>query len=97
MTTGSRLALTQRILMIALGAALLGSAAAPACAADLSLAPQWHARHVRHAWVSRTGWDWRDRCAYAGYYCLYAEYHYVYHYPFDDRPIAHAYSRRRVR
>ena len=28
--------------------------------------------------------NWRDRCAYAGYYCLYAWNGYVYHYPFHD-------------
>ena len=93
MTTGSRLTVMQRILMVALGAAIVG-AAAPASAADIAIAPRAHVRHVR---VSHAGWDWRDRCAYAGYYCLYAEYHYVYHYPFDDRPIAHAYYRRRFR
>lgn len=87
MTIASRLALTQRILMAALCAAVLGSAA-PASAADLAPLHRWHVRHVR---VSQDYWDWRARCAYAGYYCLYAEYGYVYHYPFDDRPIAHAY------
>ena len=90
MTTGSRLAITTRIFAAALGAAALG-ASAPAGAADLGLT-----RHVRHTW-SRAGLDWRDRCAYAGYYCLYAEYGYVYHYPFDDRPIAYAHYRRRLR
>ena len=49
----------------------------------------WWARFMSEAY-----WNWRDRCAYAGYYCLYAEYGYVYHYPFDDRPVAHARYRR---
>ena len=87
MTNGYRLAMTKRMLAAALGAAVL-SAAAPAQAADLGLTP---GRHIRHAWVSHGYWTWRDRCAYAGYYCLYAEYRYIYHYPYDDRPIAHAY------
>ena len=91
MTVGSRLA--KRMFAATLCAAVLG-AAAPVSAADLGLTP---GRHVRHAWVSRAGWDWRDRCAYAGYYCLYAEYGYVYHYPFDDRPIAYAHYRRHFR
>ena len=94
MTTGSRLTITQRILMAALGAVLLGSAAAPASAADLAPLPRAHAHHIRALHAS---WDWRDRCAYAGYYCLYAEYRYVYRYPFDDRPIARAYYRRHFR
>ncbi len=78
-----------------LGAAVLGVAVfgAPASnAAELGVAPG--ARHIRH--VERY-WNWRDRCAYAGYYCLYAEYGFVYAYPFDDRPIASAYYARRHR
>jgi hypothetical protein len=94
MSNGSRPVMTRRILMAALGAVLLGGAAAPAKAADLGPVPGWRARHVR---VSHATWNWRDRCAYAGYYCLYAEYGYVYHYPFDDRPIAYAHTRRRAR
>ena len=39
----------------------------------------------------------RERCAEAGYYCLYAEYGFVYAYPFDDRPIAHRRIRRAAR
>jgi hypothetical protein len=89
-TKGSRLAITKRIVAAALCAAVLGIQA-PASAADLP-----HRAHVRHAWLSQT-YDWRDRCAYAGYYCLYAEYGYAYHYPFDDRPVARAYYRHRYR
>ena len=92
MSTGSRLIAT-RLFAAALCATVLG-VAAPAGAADL---PPLHRAHVRHGFVSHASWDWRDRCAYAGYYCLYAEYGYVYHYPFDDRPIAHAYYRRHFR
>ncbi len=92
MSNGSRLVMTQRIFAVAFCAAVLGGAAVPASAADLAPLHRWHARHVR---VSHTSWDWRDRCAYAGYYCLYAEYGYVYHYPFDDRPVAYTRYRRR--
>lgn len=94
MTDGSRLTISQRIAAAALCAAALGGVAAPANAADLAPLPQHHVKHVRTA---QTYWDWRERCAEAGYYCLYAEYGTVYHYPFDDRPIAHARYWRRVR
>ena len=90
MTT--RRTMTQRIATAALGAVILGGVPAAASAADLSLVPG--GRHVR---ISQADLNWRDRCAYAGYYCLYAEYGYVYHYPFDDRPIAHAGYRHRLR
>ena len=92
MTMRSSLTTQQRIAAAIVCAGVLGGAAAPANAADLRLAPG--ARHVR---VSHTYWNWRDRCAHAGYYCLYAEYGYVYAYPFDDRPIAHSRYRRYIR
>jgi len=38
-------------------------------------------RHVR---TTSAYSSWRDRCAYAGYYCLYAWNGYVYNYPFHD-------------
>ena len=94
MTIGYRLTMTQRIFTAALCAAILGGVSAPARAADLGPVPGWRTRHVS---ISRTYWNWRDRCAYAGYYCLYAEYRYVYHYPFDDRPVAYTHYRRRFR
>jgi hypothetical protein len=72
-----------------IGAALLAALAAPSQAADLGVGPH-HGKRVRTAWVQR---DWRERCAHAGYYCLYAEYGFVYHYPYDDRPIAHGHRR----
>jgi hypothetical protein len=84
MTTASRRRMT-RIFAAALGAAILGAIAAPADAADLGTI---HRHRVKHVWTSRGYGIWLDRCAYAGYYCLYAEYGYVYAYPFDDRPIA---------
>lgn len=77
------------IFATAMVAAAFGGA--PSQAAELGVGVR-HARPVRTVWQD---WTWRDRCAWAGYYCLYAEYGYVYHYPFDDRPIAHAYFARR--
>lgn len=69
-----------------MSAAVLGSTCAPSAAADLG--PVYGKRHVRTGWH---GYNLRDRCAYAGYHCLYAYDGYVYHYPFDDRPSAYAY------
>jgi hypothetical protein len=73
----------QLIVAAAVGAAMLGGVPAPSHAADLG---PGYERGGRHAGSARSRWTWRERCAYAGYYCLYAEYGYVYHYPFDDRP-----------
>ncbi len=93
MAIGSRVIIKQRILTAAVCGALPGSVAMPSDAAELLLS-----RHgVKHVWTSRIYGSWRDRCAYAGYYCLYAEYGYVYAYPFDDRPVAYAHYRRRFR
>ena len=63
----------------------------PSDAADLGPGVR---KHVRTTWYRS---NWRDRCAYAGYYCLYAWDGYVYHYPWDDRPAGYAYSARRHR
>ncbi len=94
MTFRSRLTPKQRMFAVALGAAVLGGLAAPSHAADLRAVPRHATKHIR---TTRIHGNWLDRCAYAGYYCLYAEYHYVYHYPFDDRPIAMAHRRHRFR
>lgn len=95
MTLRSRLTTKQRFFAAALGAAVLGGVSAPSQAADLGAVPPHHVtKHIR---TTRIYSNWLDRCAYAGYYCLYAEYHYVYHYPFDDRPIAMAHRRYRFR
>ena len=88
-------AIKRRIFAAAVAAIVAGSLGAPLQAAELGVArPQ--AKHARATW-HRTwqAWNWRDRCAWEGYYCLYAEYGYVYHYPWDDRPIATAYYARR--
>jgi len=86
------------IFAAAVGAAVVGvvvvGAPAPSNAADLGVLPGL--RHVRHLRVADRYWDWRDRCAFAGYYCLYAWDGYVYHYRWDDRP-SYAYSSRRHR
>ena len=47
--------------------------------------------HVRIAWHYSS---WRDRCAWAGYHCLYAWDGDIYSYPWDERPSALAYARR---
>jgi len=93
-TQGSRLTMKQWILAAAICAAVLGGITAASHAADLGPIPGAGAKHVR---TSRPYGNWLQRCAYAGYYCLYAEYDYVYHYPFDDRPVAYSHSRRRFR
>ncbi len=54
-------------------------------AADLGSDYRSGTRHVRTAWHYSS---WRDRCAWAGYYCLYAWDGYIYSYPWDDRPSA---------
>jgi hypothetical protein len=86
-----------RIFLAALCAAMLAGVSAPSSAADIGVVPRHPVKHVRHVKTARTHWTWRDRCAYAGYYCLYTEYGFVYHYPFDDRPIAYTHYRRRYR
>ena len=92
MTTGSRLTAKQRIVAAVLCAAIVGGVSTAADAADLRLGPGWRSRHVTVKYL-----DWRGRCAEAGYYCLYAEYGFVYAYPFDDRPITHRRIRRASR
>ena len=73
-------------------AAIIGGASAPSSAADLGRVVVPGAKHVR---TSLRYWNWRDRCAWAGYYCLYAWDRYVYHYPWDDPAYAYAYYPRR--
>jgi hypothetical protein len=82
------------IFAMAIAAAAFGSVPAPSDAAELWPDGRTGARHVRTAWYYS---NWRDRCAWAGYYCLYAWDGYIYHYPWDDRPSAYAYSARRHR
>ena len=77
--------------------AVLGGAAVPSGAADLGAGIAPGARHGKPVRAMARDWNWRDRCAWAGHYCLYAEYGYVYHYPWDDRPVAASYRSRRSR
>jgi hypothetical protein len=62
----------------------------PSTAADLG--PDYRSG-VRHARTTLYYSNWRDRCAYAGFYCLYAWDGYIYSYPWDDRPSTYAYRR----
>jgi hypothetical protein len=78
------------IFATAIVAAVLSAAGISSQAADLGPGFRSGARHVSTAWRY---WSWRDRCAWAGYYCLYAYDGYIYHYPFDDRPSHYAYRR----
>ena len=85
------------IFAAAISAVAFAGGCIPSAAADLGPGDGLGVRytHRSHGWTGR--WTWRDRCAYAGYYCLYAWDGYVYRYPFDDRPSALAYKWRRHR
>ena len=78
----------------AISASVSCLASIPSQAADLEPDYRLGVRHVRTTWYYS---NWRDRCAYAGFYCLYAWDGYIYSYPYDDRPSAYAYSARRHR
>lgn len=80
----------KRLIFATLIAVAAFGTCAPSQAADLGPDGVRRGRHVRATWHYS---NWRDRCAYAGFYCLYAYDGYVYHYPFDDRPTAY-YARR---
>jgi len=95
MAIGSRL--PSKLAAAALCAAIAGVTAAPSLAADLDPLRTHRVKHVKRVTTTYISANWRDRCAYAGHYCLYAEYGYVYHYPYDDRPIAFAARARRYR
>jgi len=81
------------IVAATIATAVFGSVCVPSKAADFG--PGY--RSGRHAWTSWRLSNWRDRCAYAGYYCLYAWDGYIYQYPFDDRPWAWGHRRYRYR
>ncbi len=88
MTLLSLVKMRQLILATAIASAAFGGASAPSNAADYApvVAPS-----VRTTWYYS---NWRNRCAYAGYYCLYAYDGFVYHYPWDDIAYAYGYPRR---
>jgi hypothetical protein len=75
-------------------AVILGGGSAPASAAELGPPLVHGTKHVRTSWHY---WNWRDRCASAGYYCLYAWHGYVFAYPWDDRAYAYSFYPRRHR
>jgi hypothetical protein len=91
MTNVSVVKMKQLILATAIASAAFGSASAPSNAADYAPVVVPGTKHVRTTWYYS---DWRDRCAYAGYYCLYAYDGFVYHYPWDDIAYAYGYARR---
>jgi len=82
------------IFATAIAAAVFLTTSIPSQAADLGPGYRSGTAHVS---TVRHLWNWRDRCAWAGYYCLYAWDGYVYSYPWDDRLYAYAYSARRHR
>jgi hypothetical protein len=84
----------KRLILATLIAVAAFGACAPSQAADLGPDGVRRGRHVRATWQYS---NWRDRCAYAGFYCLYAYDGFVYHYPYDDRPTAYSYYARRHR
>ena len=93
-TIVSVLTVKQLIFAAAICAAIFGGLSAPSSAADRGPVLVRGAKHVS---APSRYWNWRDRCAWAGHYCLYAWHGYVYHYPWDDRANAYAYYTRRHR
>src|SRR5262245_39146111 len=59
-----------------------------------NLGTDYYRSGVKHVRTTLYFSNWRDRCAYAGFYCLYAWDGYVYSYPWDDRPSTYAFARR---
>jgi len=93
----SVLTVKRLMLAAAVGTAVLAAAPAPSNAAELGPVVAPGARQVERVRPIGRYANWRDRCAYAGYYCLYAWNGYVYHYPWDDRPAAYGFYSRRLR
>lgn len=92
MTVGSRLATKNLIIAAAIGAAIVAGVPAASNAADLE-----RFSGGKYAGAYRGYSNWRERCAYAGYYCLYAWRGSVYHYRWDDYPYPYAFYPRRQR
>lgn len=92
MTIGSRLTTKRLIVATALCAAMLAGGLAASDAAELGRFPG-----AKYSGTSRAYGNWRERCAYAGYYCLYAWRGSVYHYRWDDYPYPYAFYPRRTR
>jgi hypothetical protein len=91
MTQGSFASMKRSIFGILIATCAFATPCVSSQAADLGSDFRPGVRHVRTAWNYSS---WRDRCAWAGYYCLYAWDGYVYSYPWDDRPSALAHARR---
>ena len=91
MTQGSVASMKRSIFGILIGACAFAAPCVSSQAADLGSDFRPGVRYVRTAWHYSS---WRDRCAWAGYYCLYAWDGNIYSYPWDDRPSAYAYARR---
>jgi hypothetical protein len=85
---------TKRVIFAAAIAVAAFGTYVPSQAAELG---RVYGPGARHARTTGQYWNWRDRCAWAGYYCLYAYDGYVYHYPWDDRAYAYGYRRYRYR
>jgi len=88
-----RITVQRSIFAVAIAAAVL-SGTVSSQAADLRPGYRYGGEHFGPTWRFS---NWRDRCAWAGYYCLYAWDGYVYHYPFDDRALAYGHRRYRHR
>jgi len=88
-----RITMQRSIFAVAIAAAVLAGTVS-AQAADLAPGYRYGGRYYGPTWRFS---HWRDRCAWAGHYCLYAWDGYVYHYPFDDRLSAYGYRRYRHR
>ena len=99
-TFASVLSMRRLIFVVAVCAVSFGGLTAPSSAAELRRARVSQTNtEFRHTQVSgakraktpRRYWNWRDRCAWAGYYCLYAWHGYVFYYPWDDRAYTYGY------
>jgi len=83
----------KRLMFTAFAACAFATVCVSSKAADLGPDYRSGISHVRTTWYHS---NWRDRCAYAGFYCLYAWDGYIYSYPWDDRPYARRYHRRHL-
>jgi len=90
-TAGSRLTMKPLILTAAICAAIVVAVPARSDAADLE---GFRGGKSIYSGTSHGYSNWRERCAYAGYYCLYAWRGSVYHYRWDDYPYPYAFPRR---
>jgi hypothetical protein len=85
-TVGSSLATKNLIIALAICAAIVAGVPAASSAADLRFSGG------KYAGTSWGNSNWRERCAYAGYYRLYAWHGSVYHLRWDDYLYPSAFS-----